>query len=171
MAELVKRMITPNRISKQLIPIIKLAECLLDVNCVEGAKMIGDAISTFFVNMEHGGPASQASQASTVTLFCVKPYLGMVLTLERNPKTSDLTRMESFVIFFSRVCFQFRPDPKTFQIIYLFSFNIFVIHFDFPVTVISAVSLGVRFGSSKFIDKDDFIFRSHVPRHVQDFVS
>jgi len=61
MAELVKRMITPNRISKQLIPIIKLAEWLLDVNCVEGAKMIGDAISTFFINMEHGGSTSKAS--------------------------------------------------------------------------------------------------------------
>ncbi len=100
MAELVKRMITPNRISKQLIPIIKLAECLLDVNCVEGAKMIGDAISTLF---------STASQSSTVTHFCVQAYLGMVLTLEKNPKTSDRTRMESFVIFFSRVCFSISP--------------------------------------------------------------
>ncbi len=94
----------------------------------------------------------------------------MVLTLERNLKTSDLTRMESFVTFFSRVCFQFRPDPNTFQIIYLFSFNIFVIRFDFPVTVISALSLGVRFGSSRYNDKDDFIFQIHVSRHVPDFV-
>jgi hypothetical protein len=104
MAELVKRMITPNRISQQLIPIIKLAECLLEVNCVEGATMIGDCISSSFINMEHG---TTASQASKVTYYCVQAYLGMVLSLERNPMTSNRTRMEYFVIFFSRVCISF----------------------------------------------------------------
>jgi hypothetical protein len=104
MAELVERLITPNRISTQLIPIIKLAEYLLEVNCVEGANMVGDSISSSFSKMGHGAGYTQASK---VTHYCVQTYLGMVLLLERNPSTSSHSRMESFVIFFSRVCISF----------------------------------------------------------------
>ena len=43
-APLIKRLVSPGRVSKQLKPIAKLAECFHDVNCPEGAKMVEDSI-------------------------------------------------------------------------------------------------------------------------------
>jgi hypothetical protein len=98
-SELVERRITPNRILTRLIPIIKLAEYLLEVNCVEEAIMVGDKILAPLIKMGH--------QASKITRYFVQACLDMVLLLQRNPRISSRSRTESFVIFFSRVCISF----------------------------------------------------------------
>ena len=45
-AEVVKRMVSPDILPKQLMPVIKLGQLFLDVNCVEGARMIKESIAS-----------------------------------------------------------------------------------------------------------------------------
>ena len=46
---MIKNLITPDRLSEQLIPIVKLAQHFLDVRCVEGAKVIEFCISSSLI--------------------------------------------------------------------------------------------------------------------------
>jgi hypothetical protein len=50
-AELIKRMISPHRITQQFIPTVYLLKYLLEVNCTEGAKEVGNLIASSFANI------------------------------------------------------------------------------------------------------------------------
>ncbi len=49
-AELIKIITSPDRISKQLVPTIKLAQRFQDVGCLEGVKLIGECLVSCVVN-------------------------------------------------------------------------------------------------------------------------
>lgn len=60
---LIKRLVSPSRISKQLKPITQLAKCFHDVNCVEGAKMVEDSIAP----SRPGGKQSKSQKEAPLT--------------------------------------------------------------------------------------------------------
>ena len=85
-------MITPSRICKQFLPIVKLANYLLNFDCREGAVIVADCISA---NMD-----DQFSVAS-LTNVDVGSYFYLILALEMNYDLSP--RVVTFVSFFHKL--------------------------------------------------------------------
>ncbi|XP_059351628.1 uncharacterized protein LOC132088039 [Daphnia carinata] len=92
-ADLVKKLVTFDRIAKQLIPICKLPKYFLDVNCIEGARVIENCISSSF----------DKTQVSKAKLCDVQAYVDMKVALETNRSTADRERTASFILFFSKL--------------------------------------------------------------------
>lgn len=82
-------MLTPKRIFKQLFPITKLGQYFFDANCLEGAKTVGDYISSFL-----NGDKSQINKFRSNDIYS---YVHFIVSLEANPITSNRERMECFV--------------------------------------------------------------------------
>ena len=80
-ADLIKQMISPARIVKQLSPIIKLAQFLLDVDCFEGAKLVEEGIASFFMNVNE-------TQAMGLQQPEILSFIELIINLEENAKTS-----------------------------------------------------------------------------------
>ena len=93
---MIKLLVTPRRIAHQLIPIIKLAKCLLNVNCVEGAIEVGDAISYLFSSLDN-------TTVAVIKQSEVEAFIDMVVSLERNPKSSSEKRKDASVNLFLRL--------------------------------------------------------------------
>ena len=74
-------MISPARIVKQLSPIIKLAQFLLDVDCFEGAKLVEEGIASFFMNVNE-------TQAMGLQQPEILSFIELIINLEENAKTS-----------------------------------------------------------------------------------
>jgi hypothetical protein len=91
-------MISPNRITQQLMPIIKLAHSFLNFDCLEGAKLVGDRVSSAFINID-----KQQARNPTWQQTDIRAYIELIFALEANPKTSNQGRMKSFSSFFSKL--------------------------------------------------------------------
>jgi hypothetical protein len=95
-AESIKAMITPDRLAQQLVPITKLAKFFLAANCIEGAKTVGDCISSFFVEID--------SNLARKSKCCdVEAFVDMLVALESNPESSSRKRITSFFLLFSNL--------------------------------------------------------------------
>lgn len=95
-ADLIKRMISFERIIKQLVPLSKLAQYFFDANCFQGAKMIGDWITFSFINVDH-------IQAEKFTTADVNFYVNFLVSLEGEAKTSNRERLVGFVSLFPKL--------------------------------------------------------------------
>ena len=75
---------------------IKLSECLSEVYCHEGAKMIGDEVSSCLslISDQNGGRLTEAN---------VDFYVNFIVFLEDHPATSNPERFSSFVSVFSKL--------------------------------------------------------------------
>ena len=94
--ELIKQMISPIRICKQFVPIVKLAKYLKDFDCDEGAMMVADHLSSSLANI------NQPSVAN-LTKLDVGRYINLIVNLEMESKTSNPKRMTTFVAFFHKL--------------------------------------------------------------------
>ena len=95
-AESIRALVKPDRIAKQLVPITKLAKKFLRFHCFDGAKTVGDCISSLFAEMD----SSLAWQSKCCD---VEAVVDMLVALEFNPKTSSRKRIISFSLFFSNL--------------------------------------------------------------------
>ncbi len=98
-------MISPNRITQQLMPVIKLALFFLNFDCLEGAKLVGDRVSSAFINIDKQQAHNPAWQQTDI-----RAYLELIFALEANPKTSNQGRMKSFASFFSKLKYSMLCD-------------------------------------------------------------
>ena len=89
-------MISPIRICKQFVPIVKLAKYLQDCDCDDGAIMVADHLSSSLANMD------QMSMAN-LTKHDVGTYINLIVNLEIEPKTSNPKRITTFVAFFPKL--------------------------------------------------------------------
>ncbi|KAI9558955.1 hypothetical protein GHT06_015744 [Daphnia sinensis] len=95
-ADLIKKLVTPDRIAKQLIPICKLSKFFLNFNCIEGARVIGDCISSSFHKIDK-------THVSKSKLCDVQAYVDVIVALEANRGSSGRERIASFILFFSKL--------------------------------------------------------------------
>ena len=95
-AETIRALVKPDRIAKQLVPITKLAKKFLRFHCFDGAKTVGDCISSLFAEMD----SSLAWQSKCCD---VEAVVDMLVALEFNPETSSRKRVKSFALFFSKL--------------------------------------------------------------------
>jgi hypothetical protein len=96
LAESINALVKSNRIAKQLVPITKLAKFFLCFHCFDGAKTVGDCVSSFFAKMD----SSLACQSKCCD---VEAVVDMLVALESNPETSSRERVKSFALFFSHL--------------------------------------------------------------------
>ena len=89
-------MISPARIVKQLEPIIKLAQFFLNFDCFEGAKLVGDRISSSFINFDK-------QQALKIKQPEILSYIELIISLEENAETANRERISSLVSLFSKL--------------------------------------------------------------------
>jgi hypothetical protein len=73
-AETIRALVKPDRIAKQLVPITKLAKKFLRFHCFDGAKTVGDCISSLFAEMD----SSLAWQSKCCDVEAVVDMLGGV---------------------------------------------------------------------------------------------
>ena len=95
-AESIRALVKPDRIAKQLVPITKLAKKFLRFHCFDGAKTVGDCISSLYAEMD-------PSLAWQSKCFDVEAVVDMLVALESNPETSSRKRVKSFALFFSKL--------------------------------------------------------------------
>ena len=95
-AELIEQMISPARIVEQLVPIIKLAQFFLSMDCFEGAKLVGDRISSSFINFDK-------QQALNIKQPELLSYIELIITMEENAKTANRKRIPSLASLFSKL--------------------------------------------------------------------
>ena len=95
-ADLIKRIISCDRVLNQLVPLTKLAQYFVDVNCFDGAKTVGDCISSSFAKFDQLEAEKLASEN-------VKLYLNFLVSLESETKTSNRERLTSFVSSFPKL--------------------------------------------------------------------
>ena len=95
-ADLIQRIISCDRVLKQLVPLTKLAHYFLDVNCFDGAKTVGDCISSSFIKFD-------LLQAEKLASEDIKLYLNFLVSLESETKTSNRERLTSFVSLFPKL--------------------------------------------------------------------
>ena len=95
-ADVVQPMISPARVLPQFAAIIKLAHCLLDADCLEGAKTVADVVSSTITNLEK-------AQAEKLQQSDVDAYFKLILQLETNAKTSNLVRLAWFISLFPKL--------------------------------------------------------------------
>ncbi len=79
-AETIRALVKQNRIAEQLVPIKKLAKNFLRFHCFDGAKTVGDCISSFFAEMD----PILAWQSKCCD---VEAVIDMVVALESNPES------------------------------------------------------------------------------------
>ncbi|EFX74647.1 hypothetical protein DAPPUDRAFT_251633 [Daphnia pulex] len=89
-------MISPDRIVQQLVPIISLAQHLLNFHCLEGAVLIGDCISSSLINFNK-------QQTQRLKQSEIQSYVEFIISLEENAKTSNPLRPKSFTTLFSKL--------------------------------------------------------------------
>ena len=94
--ELIKQMISPNRICKQFVPIVKLVKYFQDFDCDEGAKMVADHLSSSLSNTDHLSVANLTKRE-------VGAYIDLIVNLEMESETSNPKRMKTFAAFFSKL--------------------------------------------------------------------
>lgn len=89
-------MITPDRFARYPLPIVKLAEHFLKVNCFKGAKAVKDFL-----------PFAEVNQPLTVRLnkLAVNAYVDLFILLESYPETSNQDEDKSLTFFFSKLEF------------------------------------------------------------------
>ena len=120
-AGVIKEMLfTSKRIVGRFRLLTELAQCFLDVSCFEGAKMIGDGISSSLVTIDQ------------LEMTEVEPYAHLLISLECEAKTSNQERMKSLVAFFpklgpSELCdlllsLELSPGSQSFKILDSFQF-------------------------------------------------
>ncbi len=97
-ADLIEKMISPVRITQQLMPVIKLAHFFMDFDCLEGANLVGDRISSAFINID-----KQQARNPTWQQTDIWAYLELIFVLEGT--TNNQERMKSFSSFFSKLEF------------------------------------------------------------------
>ena len=95
-ADLIQRIISCDRVLKQLVPLTKLAHYFVDVNCFDGAKTVGDCISSSFNKFD-------LLQAEKLASEDIKLYLNFLVSLESETKTSNRERLTSFVSLFPKL--------------------------------------------------------------------
>ena len=94
-AELIKRLVSPNRIQEQLKPIIHLAECFVDVDCVEGAKVVGDSVASSITQTEF----DKLKQGDA------ESYIAFLASFEVDPSIFSQEKLALFVSFFQNLTF------------------------------------------------------------------
>ncbi|XP_046448003.1 uncharacterized protein LOC124196808 isoform X1 [Daphnia pulex] len=95
-ADLVKRMISPNRLAKQFVPIIKLVHSFLDNDCIRGAITIGDWMAASVDEMDK-------SMVTHLDQSTAEAYLDSIVSLETHSEFSYEERIPSFVPFFRKL--------------------------------------------------------------------
>jgi hypothetical protein len=95
-ADLVKRMISPNRLAKQFVPIIKLVHSFLDNDCIRGAIAIGDWMAASVDEMDK-------SMVTHVDQSTAEAYLDSIVSLETHSEFFYEERIPSFVPFFRKL--------------------------------------------------------------------
>jgi hypothetical protein len=95
-ADLIQKMISPDRIVQQLVPIISLAQHLLNFHCLEGAALVGDLITSLLTNLNN-------HQAQRLKQSEIQIYVEFMISLEENAKTANPQRPKSFTTLFSKL--------------------------------------------------------------------
>jgi hypothetical protein len=95
-ADLIQKMISPDRIVQQLVPIISLAQHLLNFHCLEGAALVGDLISSSLINFNK-------QQTQRLKQSEIQIYVEFMISLEENAKTANPQRPKSFTTLFSKL--------------------------------------------------------------------
>ncbi|XP_046443523.1 uncharacterized protein LOC124193644 [Daphnia pulex] len=94
--DLIQKMISPDRIVQQLVPIISLAQHLLNFHCLEGAALVGDRISSSLTNINK-------QQAQKLKQSEIQSYVEFMISLEENAKTANPLRPKSLTTLFSKL--------------------------------------------------------------------
>ncbi|EFX74642.1 hypothetical protein DAPPUDRAFT_307200 [Daphnia pulex] len=95
-ADVIQKMISPDRITQQLVPIISLAQHLLNFHCLEGAVLVGDRISSSLINFNK-------QQTQRIKQSEIQSYVEFMISLEENAKTANPLRAKSFTTLFSKL--------------------------------------------------------------------
>lgn len=102
-ADAIEKILSPNRIFQQLVPVMKMARSFLNVDCSEGAKLVGDCLSSAFSGIDK-------SQALRMEKADIHDCMELIILLEEDPKTANQERQTSVASFFSKLEFSMQCD-------------------------------------------------------------
>jgi hypothetical protein len=94
--DLIRRLITTQRIIKQFVPIIKMIQYFLEAKCVEGAMLIGDYVASSMANTDK-------NRAAVLKQSDVDLCMNAIVSLEAYPEASNQERLASLVSLFSKL--------------------------------------------------------------------
>ena len=95
-AELIKRLVSPKRVREQLSPIIHLAECFVNVACVEGSKAVGDSVASSIAKITK-------SEFAKMKEDDVESYITFLVSYEVDPSTINQTKLALFTSLFRKL--------------------------------------------------------------------
>ena len=104
-AELIKRLVSPKRVREQLSPIIHLAECFVNVACVEGSKAVGDSVASSIAKITK-------SEFAKMKEDDVESYITFLVSYEVDPSTINQAKLALFASLFRELDLESRGTSR-----------------------------------------------------------